>query len=387
MVGRILTFLVSLLFFPSESQAMWFCTDQEIAALDSDGPNSGLEGNFGPYLQHVGSRSALIEWNRSQREKGVIIATNGAESITSHPTTAKTHQVIGLCGLEPARPYTYRLGAGSAYTFRALPDSRNRSLRFAVVGDLGTKGKEQSAVFAEIEKYDPDFIVMTGDLAYPSGRYEDFQTHFLEPLAPILAAVPVFPAMGNHDAETDGGQAYLDLFSLPHNNPERSERYYSFDAGPIHFTVLDSSQPELLRDPETKQLRWLDTDLGATQQPWKIVVFHHPPYASGLYRGSDKEIRNAIEPILTQHGVDLVLNGHSHTYQRSYPQRGVVYIVTGGGGGSVRSIYYRRSFSAKIVDRRFHFVGFALSGDTLTLTAIDQEGTVIDAWRKSKPLE
>jgi len=312
-----------LLFAPPEAQALRFYTDQEIAALDIDGPDSGLEGDFGPYLQHVGNYSALIEWNRSKPETDEITITDGPISITSHLSAARTHRVIGLCELTPMRPYTYRLNNNPVHTFRTLPDSEIRSFRFAVVGDLGWRGKEQSAVFTQIAKYNPSFIIMTGDLAYPSGRYKDFQEQFLQPLAPILATIPIFPTMGNHDLGADkGGKAYLDIFSLPHNNPEQTERYYSFDAGPIHFTVLDSSKPKLLRNPEAKQVRWLDADLGATQQRWKIVVFHHPPYSSGIYRWSDKKIRKAIEPLLVKHNVDLVFNGHSHTYQRSHPQEG-----------------------------------------------------------------
>jgi 3',5'-cyclic AMP phosphodiesterase CpdA len=364
---------------------MRFCSDHETAGLDIDGPESGLAGTFGPYLQHVGSHSALVEWNRSLSEQGQITLRDGLESITSRKTLASTHQVVGLCGLKPGRSYAYRLDDGPIHTFRTLPDGSSRSLRFAVVGDLGTKGEAQSAVFARIVEYDPDFIVMTGDLAYPWGRYKDFQTHFLEPLAPVLASVPVFPAMGNHDAQADGGRAYLDLFSLPHNNPERSERYYSFDAGPVHIAVLDSSRPSLIRSPESSQLRWLDADLGSTRQRWKIVVFHHAPYASAYLHGSDKKIRKAIEPIIARHGVDLVLNGHSHTYQRSHPQEGdIVYIVTGGGGSNVRPVYKIWPFSNKVVGRRHHFVGLTLSGDTLTLTAIDRDGTEFDTWKKSK---
>ena len=109
------------------------------------------------------------------------------------------------------------------------------------------------------------------------------------------------------------------------------ELYYSFDWGNVHFVGLDTE----LTGPE--QAAWLDADLAATDKPWKIVFGHKPPYSSGEH-GSDGAFRNHFVPLIEKHGVQLVLNGHEHDYERTRPIENVTYVVTGGGGRHLRSV-------------------------------------------------
>ena len=140
--------------------------------------------------------------------------------------------------------------------------------------------------------------------------------------------MPLWPALGNHDALSVSALnqtgPFFEVFSLPTSGevggvPSSTEAYYSFDYANIHFVCLDSERSN--RDPNGPMLTWLAADLSANQADWTIVFFHHPPYSKGSH-DSDSEARlvdmrqNAL-PILEAAGVDLVLTGHSHAYERS----------------------------------------------------------------------
>src|SRR5204862_6055892 len=157
--------------------------------------------------------------------------------------------------------------------------------------------------------------------------------------------------IGNHDDRVTNAQAYRDVFVLPGNGatasfPDHSERFYSFDYGPVHFVALDTETAFL--DPARRQAQvdWLTADLAATAQGWTIVFFHRPPFGSGAEHRSDLTIRAAFAPIFEKYGVQPVLNGHNHGYERTVPiktrpdpaAQPVVYIVTGGGGRPLHSV-------------------------------------------------
>ena len=162
--------------------------------------------------------------------------------------------------------------------------------------------------------------------------------------------MPLFASPGNHEYVTNQAQPYLDNIYLPANNPADTERYYSFDWGPVHFVALDSNCAMGLASRGSlhaaAQKSWAAADLAATKQPWKVVFFHHPPWSSGEH-GSQLTMRRDFGPLFEQYGVDIVLTGHDHDYERSKAMvgdgvapsgtRGVVYWVVGSGGASLRS--------------------------------------------------
>jgi hypothetical protein len=145
--------------------------------------------------------------------------------------------------------------------------------------------------------------------------------------------------------------------------------------GPVDFFFLDSSTPLVTGERSGEQLAWLDEQLGESTALWKIAVLHHAPYSSSAKRGSNLELRAAVEPLLIKHGVQLALTGHDHTYERTTPQGGVTYVVTGAGaklGDVGRSDF--TAASAKILE----FLMIEVDGDRLNLRAIDKTGVVFD---------
>jgi hypothetical protein len=174
-----------------------------------------------------------------------------------------------------------------------------------------------------------DLVLLLGDNAYPDGTDADYQKAIFEMYPETLRTVPFWSTLGNHDGHsansiTQSG-VYYDIFTLPTRGqaggvPSGTEAYYSFDYANTHFICLDSNDTD--RSPDGAMAQWLKADLAATKRDWIIAFFHHPTYTKGTH-DSDKEarsieMRQAFLPILEAGGVDLVLTGHSHVYERSF---------------------------------------------------------------------
>jgi hypothetical protein len=143
----------------------------------------------------------------------------------------------------------------------------------------------------------------------------------------LLMTTPIWPTIGNHDVADhgrDGLKAYYDALTVPTKGeaggePSGTKQYYSFDYSNIHFVCLNSEDGSLKSDGE--MVKWLEKDLASTKALWRIAYFHRPPYTRGRYDsdadGRMGEVRQYVLPVLEKHGVDLVLNGHCHIWQRS----------------------------------------------------------------------
>jgi hypothetical protein len=261
--------------------------------------------------------------------------------------------------------------AGGAETSVTLP-SLPRSCRFAVIGDSGTGGDAQYRVAAQLAeahgRFPFDLVLMLGDNIYGTERAEDMERKFTQPYKPLLDAGVVFrAALGNHD---DPQQRYFAPFHM------EGRRYYTYDCSrdSVRFFVLDSNY----MTPE--QVSWLDEALRSARERWKIAYFHHPIYSTGDTHGSDVGLRRTLEPLFREHGVDVVLSGHEHFYERLRPQHGVQYFIS-GGAGKLRpgDIERDASLFAKGYDERHHFMLVEVAGDALFFQAVSDEGTTIDA--------
>lgn len=260
----------------------------------------------------------------------------------------------------------------------ALP-MREGSIRFAVIGDSGRGDVPQHEVARQMvewrAKFSFEFVVMLGDNIYDRHTPKDYVEKFEEPYAALLAAgVQFYAAIGNHD---DPGQINYAKFNM------EGRRYYTFrkserrlagltGAG-ARFFVLDS------RSFDPQQLEWLRKELAESGTNWKIAYFHHPIYTSGRYRGLARALRLVLEPILIAGDVDVVLSGHEHVYERTIPQHGISYFVS-GAAGSLRIGDVRPSpITARGYDRDYHFMLIEIIGHELYFQAINRKGETVDA--------
>jgi predicted phosphodiesterase len=230
--------------------------------------------------------------------------------------------------------------------------------RFIMIGDLADGKASQNVMAYQMSLQKPHYTVLLGDIIYPSGRLYHYMKYFWSTYsnpteasekngAPMMATVPFYAVLGNHDAYVAKLPAYNDayaayyFFNAPQNGlPEgvwntaipKSEAgtsfralagrnypalgFYSFDYGAAHIVVLDNSGGGKSDDPAV--MAWLDQDLKATKQPWKFVALHVPPFQVTVSHYGDQRQRK-FAPIFEANGVDVVFAGHVHNYQRSKP--------------------------------------------------------------------
>jgi hypothetical protein len=374
-------------------------------------PSSSITLVREPYLQQVFDRSAIVVW--ASRQPGPARARVGGRDFTAATTlypASRTglsfdyyqHQAT-ISGLSPSTTYAYDVFVGSTDVnastdqFRTAPAPGSGSLRFIIYGDSGTGSTAQKTLASIMSSDTFDLAMHAGDIAYGNtggtgdASYATYQSWFFDIYRNWLRRKPFFPSPGNHDTRSSNawGRAYLDLFVLPDEGgsgayADHAERYYSFDYGPVHFVALDTERAFQDTARRAAQLQWLDADLAASSQSWKIAYFHRSPYSSGEH-GSDTAVRQAFGPLFEKHGVQLVLSAHDHGYERSVPwrtstdvnQQAVTYVVTGGGGGPLYAV--SRSAWTAVSASRHHYVKVAVSGCTAAISAIGTSGSAFDA--------
>jgi len=153
------------------------------------------------------------------------------------------------------------------------------------------------------------------------------------------------------------------------------ERFYTFapKAG-VRFFALDSNYMD------RTQLAWLERELAASGSDWKIAFFHHPIYSSGGRHGSDLQLRALLEPLFLKYGVDLVLAGHEHFYERIKPQKGIVHFVVGSGGKlAVGDLDARSPLTARGYDTDYAFLVAEIVDDQMFFNAVSRRGDIIDS--------
>jgi hypothetical protein len=255
-----------------------------------------------------------------------------------------------------------------------LPN-RAESLKFAVMGDNGTGDQPQYELAAEMAKARQQFpfelVVMAGDNFYGSQKPADLVKKFDRPYKPLLDAGVVFQAsLGNHDE--------LHTINYPPINMN-GRRYYTFTRQNVRFFVLDTNALD------APQLDWFRAQLAASREPWKICVFHHPLYSNAGRHGDAVDVRVLLEPLLVEHGVDVVFSGHDHIYERLQPQKGIYYFVTGSGGKLRKGDYARGPTCAAGFDQDQVFLLVEIDGSDLFFQAIARSGATVDSGSFKRP--
>jgi uncharacterized protein (TIGR03382 family) len=357
-----------------------------------------------PYLQRVGPDTALVAFRLdSSCAPAVRYGVNGSTDQVARSTDSGRIHAVVLTGLTPGTEYTYMVDACGAQTaskrFRTAPVPGTRRVHFAAVGDFGTGGNDEKDMAKEMLASRPELFLALGDNAYSSGTESEIQNNLFAPLANVLAEVPFFPVAGNHEYVTNQAQPYLDNLYLP-TSPSGGERYYSFDWGHVHFVGLDSNCAIGLSSADrctlAAQKAWVEKDLAASTAPWKVVYFHHPIWSSGEH-GSQLLMRREFGPLFEKYGVDLVLTGHDHNYERSKPmigndvapsgKQGIPYLVVGGGGASLRAFATARPSWSVMRDATAHgFLDVTVDEGTLTAKLVTTDGGVLDSFSLTKTL-
>jgi predicted phosphodiesterase len=233
--------------------------------------------------------------------------------------------LMATCGSRPAIGWRGPL-LSSTQDLALIRPTRSDSVRFAVIGDSGTGDAGQWRIAERLTaaraNFPFDFVLMLGDNLYGDEDPEDYRENFERPYRALLdRGVTFYAVLGNHD---DPSQRFYKWFNM------RGKHFYTFDKGNVRFFALNSNYMD------APQIDWVTRELCESDEDWKIVFFHHPIYSSGDRHGSDLRLREVLEPIFVDSGVEVVFAGHDHIYERLKPQKGVHYFVSGGAGKLAR---------------------------------------------------
>ena len=330
----------------------------------------------GPYLNLGTTTSMVVRWRTDVGADSKIWygTTLDTTSMTSMGTASSvTDHEMNVTGLTANTKYFYAIGTTSImlagadsghYFVTSPPAGTKQPIRIWAIGDFGEGNTNHAAVRDAFKEFTgdghADVWVWLGDNAYDDGLDSEYQTNTFDMYPEIFTNTVVWPALGNHDYGSlhplilSQPDAYLDAFTLPTageagGTASGNEGYYSYDIGNVHFVCLNSENytwsgfpPAITITHDPAMTTWLQNDLAANNSDWLIAYFHATPYADGThsenYSGSDpiaivdgiimRTMRDYFVPILESYGVDLILAGHSHDYERSY----LTYGNYGSGG-------------------------------------------------------
>jgi len=243
------------------------------------------------------------------------------------------------------------------------------SVRFAVIGDMGTGEKPQYEVAEQIirerQKFPFEFAITMGDNLYGGSNPSDYEKKFERPYKLLLdAGVNFYAVLGNHDSPNE-------RFYKPFNM--NGQKYYTFKKSNVRFFALDSNY----MNPQ--QLSWLETELQNSGSDWKICYFHHALYSSAAFHGSSTELRLLLEPLFVKYGVQVVFAGHDHVYERVKPQNGICYFVEGASGSLRKGNLRKKDLTAAGYDQDRSFVLVEIAGDELYFQTISRTGLMVDS--------
>jgi hypothetical protein len=414
-----------------------------------------------PYLQlgdapRAAARERLdLLWHTADRDAAWTVEVQAGRGwkpqavpsfrrLEAPPLPAHRIYRVTLTGLAPGARVPYRVKLAGQVVFTAAARTRRPGPhRLIVFGDAADGSPEQAAIARAVQVQQPDAVFIAGDLVYGRGRAAEYRAHFFpvynSDAVPLMRQVPVLGVPGNHDvpfAEWPDAAAYFAYWSQPLNGPALKAgepnaapmkkgvhdamvaaagpafprmASFSFDYGRVHWTVLDSNVYTDWTSPALKA--WLEADLRAAQRAdWRIVALHHPLFQSSRSHFDDQWMR-PISPILEQYGVDLVLAGHVHNYQRTAPLRfaptqvgrrgrpvegtftvdeafdgrtitrahGIIHIVTGAGGAE--------RYDPWQTDARASWQPWtrAFVSDKHSFTVLDVDGTEVHTRQAKNP--
>lgn len=325
----------------------------------------------GPYMQTQTDNSIIFKWRTSAATVSKVwygLAPNALNSEVSGSSLLTNH-TVEITGLQPYTKYYYAVGhlntvlagADSNHYFITAPlPYTEQSIRVWATGDFGKGNQCQIDVKQSFQDYtrgegiDPDLWIWLGDNVYNDGKDSEYQGKLfgLNGFSDVFSWMPFYPSPGNHDygevwsqngilgipytltSISDHDGPYFDLIDVPEQAeaggyPSTHEVFYSYDYGNTHFLSLNSEVYAIGSSNVLNQMKtFIQNDLTQNDKTWTIAYWHQPPYSKGSHDSDDfyelvmSMMREEILPILESFGVDMIICGHSHVYERSYMLNG-----------------------------------------------------------------
>lgn len=351
-----------------------------------------------PYLLYTGKNTEmLIIWQTASTqpcriEWGTDLTYATGNQLTTEYGTDHQHKFT-ITGLVPGTKYFYKVTVNDAASktgdFIAGPADNETRLSFYTYGDTRTYPENHDAVAKKIldeialNPQSQSIVMFNGDFVQYGNTEESWTNEFFDPqytnIATLISRVPYMTTMGNHE-----GQGLLFSKYYPYPQFTSGRYYYSFDYGPVHFTIIDQYTPYT---PGSAQYTWLENDLATSTKPWKIIMDHEPgwtAYPSSGGHGNNLTVQQYIHPLCLKYGVQFVFSGHNHFYSRA-DVNNVMHITTGGGGAPLYPPSQRENIV--MMDKSYHFCKIDIENTKLKLTAQRSDGTIIESFDYAKSNE
>ncbi len=374
--------------------------------------------------QHDPQKTITIAWATRARENGSGVRYGRTPALELPQMRADTTILIrGYQGfrhvaefreLSPNTTYYYSVGSDNLgwsdiFSFATAP-ADEPTFTFLALADMGTSPEAVAAIQA-MASQNYTFSIHAGDISYAGGNQAKWDQFFQE-ISPMASRHPYMTVVGNHENETrEKLVSYTARFSMPPLanplDPSRSGLYYSFNFSLVHFVALKTDDKggeyPLVPDWDPVQTAWLQHDLEAAHRdpahPWIVVYYHYPTFSSGSSHGSWLVGRQAWGPLFDRYHTALVITGHDHDYERTYPvwSNGTVatrasggtyedppapiYVVTGGGGESRYDFGRIQPWSA-VHSKAYEFVEVTVQNGTMGIRTINsQDGSLVDCFQ------
>jgi hypothetical protein len=318
----------------------------------------------------------IFEWgnNEGDYNLGKIYTVENNSNINEH-----IHSII-ISSLLPFHKYYYRVTLNNEYFsgyFNTAPDSETKSVKFIAYGDSQDSSTIQNIIVGKIlDIYDNDeayktLIIRTGDITDGGTEY-DFENNYfsfsLFNLQKIIKSIPVVSARGNHE---NSAETFKKYFSYPFVN----SCYWSFDYGPVHFTIIDQY---IDYRPGSEEYNWLVNDLANSNKLWKFIIFHEPGWSSGGSHPNNPDVQNYIQPLCELYNVSIIFSGHNHYYSRAKVNN--VYHLTIGGGGSILYPPLSDQPNVEYFNMCYHLCKIEINDNILNFSVIKPDGSPVDSF-------
>lgn len=346
---------------PGQSTSSW---DLEATSVLPTGPYILLGDAGVAYIAMKAPKSGvpIVEW---------AVGPEGEYSQTLAKQRGNLF-VATLSNLPPREVIRYRVltdsGSTPVYSFRVAVE-KDDSIQFAAFGDTRTGHSVHRAVIETMDRENIDFVLHTGDMVANGGRDSEWD-QFFQIERPLLAHVPILPSIGNHDQSGRGNYRHYFLHELW----AKGRRYYAKDWGQLRIIALDAGI-ECKEGCDQYHFAEMALKEAVAEDRLVIIFLHFPPYSSGKH-GSDLNVQEPITNLAKKYGVELVIAGHDHNYERTKPIDGTTYVVSGSAGAPIRAVS-PKWFTAHARTEP-HFVLLKVENKRIIMRAINLRGETFD---------
>ena len=359
-----------------------------------------------PYLQNATPTTITVMWETNEQCQSIVRygepkfnqGRANLEFVVELEDSTLIHEAV-LQNLKTESNYFYQVVSVNPQGDSVLSEintfqttlAKDKAVAFAVFCDAQSNPETWGKITDLAWQERPHFAILGGDLVDFGFNKDDWVDEFFAPANQFMKHYPIYSVPGNHEHD-----AYLYYQYMANPDPEYR---YTFNYGNIQFFMIDTDRDV---SPGSPQYTWLENQLAKSTSHWKIAMHHHPPYSSEENDYGDVNFEKSEEgdldtrqlvPLYEKYGVDLVIFGHIHAYERTWPifkervnqEKGVIYLNMGGAGGGLENASFQRPFFTHKVKKVHHFGLINVQGPTLNFEAINENGIIFDSFSLNKP--